>query len=582
MSLLSGITRKLVPLAFMGSIKTRLNRSYRRFRITLFIVMIAMAMGPVTMTAGLGYFNYKDLLQKEERDQLEARLDGSIKSIEALVQSLTSVVLFVAREDRYTELTSGDNLKNLFDRLKRRYDFFTDIGIIDETGIQQNYYGPYQLQGTDYSGENWFKEILDKGMHISSVYTGYREVPHFTIGVSNRDPVSTKTWVLRTTIDAATLQKFVDTIKTNVSDDLFLVDGVGNLQTSSSLFGPPLARIGFALDPGIRKGTSERGENVFYGVAKILESPWLLVLVKKHYIHHHEWNVFRTRLLFIIIGCLVISMGIVYILVTILTNLIHKADKMQMTLLREAEHTNKLASIGRLAAGVGHEINNPLAIINQKTGLAEDLLQISPSFQHKETIQNCLNGVDRSVERCKAITHRLLGFARRSDVHRENLQVNDILSEVLLFLENSMIHNRIHVEQRFSPKLPLIASDQLQLQQIFLNIINNGIDAVGRDGTISITTAPVDKEVHIIIEDNGHGIPEEILPNIFEPFFTTKATGEGTGLGLSITYGLIKKLGGDISVHSTIGQGTAFTLTFPIKSDTHEHATNSQPESTDS
>jgi two-component system NtrC family sensor kinase len=92
----------------------------------------------------------------------------------------------------------------------------------------------------------------------------------------------------------------------------------------------------------------------------------------------------------------------------------------------------------------------------------------------------------------------------------------------------------------------------------------------------------VDKEVHIIIEDNGHGIPEEILPNIFEPFFTTKATGEGTGLGLSITYGLIKKLGGDISVHSTIGQGTAFTLTFPIKSDTHEHATNSQPESTDS
>jgi two-component system NtrC family sensor kinase len=86
MSLLSAFTRKFVPFAFMGSIKTRLNRSYRRFRITLFIVMIAMAMGPVTMTAGLGYFNYKDLLQKEERDQLEARLDGSIKSIEALVQ----------------------------------------------------------------------------------------------------------------------------------------------------------------------------------------------------------------------------------------------------------------------------------------------------------------------------------------------------------------------------------------------------------------------------------------------------------------------------------------------------------------
>lgn len=571
MKLLRQVIQKIVPFAFMSSINTRLNRSYNRFRITLFIVMIAMAMGPVTTTAILGYYNYKDHLQKEERDQLEARLDGSIKSIEALVNSLTSVVLFVAREDRYTELASGDNLVKLFDRLKRRYNFFTDIGIIDDTGTQQNYYGPYQLQGTDYSAEIWFKEILDKGVHISTVYTGYRQVPHFTIGVSNRDPVSKKTWVLRTTIDAATLQKFVDTIKTNVSDDLFLVDSNGYLQTSSSLFGPPLSRIRFAISPGLRKGISGKGENIFYGTGKIAESPWTLVLVEKHYIHHQEWTVFRAKLLFILIASLVISMGVVYILVTILTNLIHKADEMQMSMLREAEHTNKLASIGRLAAGVGHEINNPLAIINQKTGLVEDLLQISPHFQSKETIHDCLLSINKSVERCKAITHRLLGFARPADVHSEDLQINEILQEVLLFLENSMIHNRIHVEQQLSPTLPLIASDQLQLQQIFLNIINNGIDAVGKDGTISITTTLVDNEVQIIIEDNGQGIPEDILPNIFEPFFTTKGTGEGTGLGLSITYGLIKKLGGDISVSSTIGQGTAFTLTFPIKSETNEH-----------
>ncbi|MGW8162075.1 MAG: sensor histidine kinase, partial [Desulfobulbales bacterium] len=203
-------------------------------------------------------------------------------------------------------------------------------------------------------------------------------------------------------------------------------------------------------------------------------------------------------------------------------------------------------------------------------GLAEDLLEITPSFQHKETIQGCLRGVNKSVERCKAITHRLLSFARRSVAEYEEIQVNEVIGEVLSFLENSMVHNRIHVEQHLQASLPPIISDQMQLQQIFLNIINNGIDAVGMDGKVTIITKKVAKGVQIIIEDNGPGIPDHILAHIFEPFFTTKQTGEGTGLGLSITYGLIKKLGGDIDVRSTVGKGAAFTIYLPLRSETNE------------
>jgi two-component system NtrC family sensor kinase len=164
----------------------------------------------------------------------------------------------------------------------------------------------------------------------------------------------------------------------------------------------------------------------------------------------------------------------------------------------------------------------------------------------------------------------LLGFARRADVHNETLQVNDILKEVLIFLENSMIHSRIHVDLQLQDDLPLIVSDHLQLQQVFLNIINNGIDAIGKDGTISITSHTVAGEVRVVIQDDGHGIKKEILPHIFEPFFTTKETGKGTGLGLSITHGLIKKLGGDITVRSQIDKGTAFTITLPTQSEEHD------------
>ena len=572
MSAITVFLHKFLPHPFKNSINFGLHqRNYGQFRLLLALVMIAIAMGPVIMTAGLGYYNYKNLLQIEERGQLEARLTGSSHAIEALIDSLKSVVVFVARKNRYVELTTGKNLEELFARIKRQYDYFADLGVINQSGIQQTYWGPYDLEGTDYSKEKWFKEVMDKGLYISQVYTGYRHVPHFAIAVANLDPTTKKTWVLRATIDAVTLQNFVNTIKTNASDDLFLVDDAGYLQTSSEFYGKNLTQLVTDIKPGLSQGVSRDGENIFYAMSKIKNTPWSVILVEKRYIHHQEWVTFRSRLLIIVTSCLVINLLVVYGLVTMLSNLIRKADEMQMTMLQEAEHTDKLASIGRLAAGVGHEINNPLAIINQKTGLAEDLMLISPEFEHKKTIEGCLKVIDQSVERCKAITHRLLGFARRADVHNEVLQVNDVIREVMQFLENSLLHSRIRLELQLQEDLPLITSDHLQLQQVFLNIINNAIDAIGKDGLVNIMTHLVAGEVRVVIQDNGSGIDNEILPHIFEPFFTTKETGKGTGLGLSITYGLVKKLGGDITVRSHVGQGTAFTITLPIQSEEHDN-----------
>ena len=571
MSAISDLLYKIMPNPFKDSINFGLHqRDYKQFRLLLFLVMIAIAMGPVIMTAALGYYNYQDLLQKEERGQLESRLTGSNRAIEALIDSLKTVVVFVARKNRYLELTTGNNLEDLFARIKRQYEYFADLGVINQSGIQQVYCGPYDLAGTDYSKEEWFREVIEKGVYISHVYTGYRHVPHFAIAVANHDPTTKKTWVLRATIDAMTLQNFVTTIKTNASDDLFLVDDGGFLQTSSEFYGKILTQLVADIKPGLQQGISSEGEDIFYAMGKIKNTPWSVILVEKRYVHHQDWETFRSRLLIIVFACLVLNLLIVYGLVTMLTNLIKKADELQMTMLQEAEHTDKLASIGRLAAGVGHEINNPLAIINQKTGLAEDLLLISADFEHKKTIEGCLKVIDQSVDRCKAITHRLLGFARRADVQNEVLQVNDVIKEVMQFLENSLMHSRIRLELQLQEDLPVIKSDHLQLQQIFLNVSNNAIDAIGKDGLVTIMSHLVAGEVRVVIQDNGPGIENDILTHIFEPFFTTKETGKGTGLGLSITYGLVKKLGGDITVRSHVGQGTAFTITLPLHSEEHD------------
>lgn len=559
--LIAYLKEKVVPSAFKVVGAEQTKRSYRQLRIILLTTMIVISIVPLLVVAGLGYNNYKNLLVKEERDQLEWRLDGAVRSMSAMVENLQTLVQFAANENRYSELVVGENLKKLFVRFKRQYDFFADIGVIDMDGIQQVYVGPYDLQGTDYSNDTWFRETLVQGFYISKIYLGYRQVPHFTIAVSKTDPETLKPWVLRVTIDSTQLQKIVDTIKTSATDDLFLTDQDGYLQTSSSIFGEVLSKYESGASSVNEISGFSSPADYFNIEERVGNTPWSLVLVEKRYAHHEDWLTFRRNLIFIVLSCISISLAIIFTLVNLLVNLIRRSDEIWLNLLQETEHNDRLASIGRLAAGVGHEINNPLAIINEKAGLVEDLLEVTPNFEHKETILGCLSVVGQCVDRCKTITHRLLGFARRQDAQMQEVKVNEVIKEVMTFLNSSMIKNKIDVDLQLLDDLPPVTSDHQQLQQVFLNILNNAIDAVGTGGTISVKTYSVAGNVRVVIQDDGPGIDEKHLPHIFEPFFTTKESGKGTGLGLSITYGILKKLGGDISVRSQVGKGTAFTIT---------------------
>jgi two-component system NtrC family sensor kinase len=230
--------------------------------------------------------------------------------------------------------------------------------------------------------------------------------------------------------------------------------------------------------------------------------------------------------------------------------------------------TEKFAVIGKFAAGVAHEINNPLAIINEKAGLMKDIIELSEDFPNKDKFLGLLDAVFNSVNRCRVITHRLLGFARRTDIIPEAIDINNLIKEVLKFLEKEILFKGIRLESNLRRDLPELETDRIQLQQVFLNIIKNAIDAVEEGGFIRISTDIKDDNiVRVSIKDNGHGIPKEILKHIFEPFFTTKEKGKGTGLGLSITYGIIKRLGGNIFVESEVNKGTTFTVEIPIKTE---------------
>jgi two-component system, NtrC family, sensor kinase len=172
--------------------------------------------------------------------------------------------------------------------------------------------------------------------------------------------------------------------------------------------------------------------------------------------------------------------------------------------------------------------------------------------------------IEEHVDRARKITHNMLGFARRMEPHLDDVEVNHVLDQTIDLLANHARINNIRIEKQFGPDLPVIASDQSQLQQVFMNLMNNAIDAIGQDGLIKVQSLVENSSILIRICDNGPGIPKEQLHRIFDPFFTTKAAGKGTGLGLSISYSIIEKMSGTILVDSEPGQGATFTIKLPI------------------
>jgi signal transduction histidine kinase len=293
-----------------------------------------------------------------------------------------------------------------------------------------------------------------------------------------------------------------------------------------------------------------------------------LIIAKEKNEMMKSWNKTRIEILiFLSVGILIVMVGVVGF-ATFFVNNIYIADQRRIKTLHQVEYANKLASIGRLAAGVAHEINNPLAIINEKSGLIKDIFLFSDTYAKDEKLIGLVDSIHSSVARCGAITKQLLSFARHMDFSFQPVNLKKVISEVIGFLGKEAEYRNIKITINVSEEIPPFESDRGKLQQIFLNLVNNSFAAMTDGGNLDIT-AVLQKNQHIrvTVTDTGCGISEKDLKKIFEPFFSTRTKVGGTGLGLSITYSLVQEIGGTIDVTSTVNVGTQFVITLPLNAE---------------
>ena len=539
---------------------------YALLRRKIFALMAAATLIPLLAMGVLNYYEHQSTMAREIQNPLRVLVNKAKSSFELFLTERSSTVSLIASAYTYPELADEQKLGRIFSVMKKEFKGFVDLGLIDENGTQVNYVGPYSLKGKNYAEQRWFQEVRIKGKYVSDVFMGFRKFPHVIIAVQHMTEDG-RTWILRATLDTHQFERIIASMSLEPDADAFLVNGQGIMQTSSNGYGKVLEKMTFSMppqtyEPAVLTMVDPLGRDVYMSYAYFPDADFVLMAVKPRGSVLKSWYTVRGDLLFIFVLGVVAVFLAAYRVTDVLIGRMKESEERREMALRQVEHSQKLSSIGRLAAGVAHEINNPLAIINEKAGLMKDIMDREADFPAKTKLDAQVESILRAVERCRGITHRMLGFARRMDVSIEDLDVGEIIKETAGFLSNEAMHRKVDVRLEIDPELPRINSDRSQLQQVFLNLFNNALAAVPDGGRIVGTARELGDSVEITVRDNGCGMSDETLKHIFEPFFTTKK-GKGTGLGLSITYGIIKRLGGDIAVESEQGVGTTLIITLP-------------------
>jgi len=562
--------------SYMKPTKYQNGDYYRSLTQKMILTIILVSVTPLILVSSTILYRFHVSYHEKVRAHLQELVLKHKQTIDNFLKEKLGDIRFLAETFCFDELKDASFLQDRLDMLQQSFGpVFVDLGVVNSQGLQVAYAGPFRLGKALYFEADWFKKAMKTRYFISDVFLGLRGLPHFIVAVKDNwmgDP-----WILRATIDFVAFNNFVTNIRIGETGFAYILNREGKFQTKPFFDITPRRepyRVFLKIkedDPQkvhIVEKTDDSGKKIIYVAAFLKDGDWLLVYQQNHrdaYLDLYRTNIVAITI--IVFG----AFGIVFAALFLSKRMVSRiamADHEKKMMNRQIVETGKLASVGKLAAGIAHEINNPVAIMVEEAGWIGDLLE-EEEFHESENLnefERALKQIKTQGHRCKEITHKLLSFARKTDSRTQETQVNDLVKELVALSEQRAKYSKITIDTNLEKNLPITYMAQSEMQQILLNLINNSIDAMDKKGgELTITTYSEGDGIGIKVSDNGPGIPEANLSRIFEPFFTTKPVGKGTGLGLSICYGIIQKMGGQIEVESVIDSGTTFHIRLPIQ-----------------
>lgn len=554
----------------------KLKQYDKSFVINTVLIVAIVSFLPLLVVSGIILDQFGVSYNEKLYAHLEEMVHKHTEDIDGFLNERLHTLQFLSDSCGFENLLNESVLQEQLSLLQEDFgDVYEDLGIINESGVQEFYAGRLNLEKAQYSHAKWFPEAIERPYYISDVFLGLRSSPHFIVSVKRFH--QNRPYLLRATINFDAFNSLAENLKIGETGSAFILNNKGEFQTkphqdlvlsnkSYPDFIEGAKKTKNKIYTGEIKATAEQG-SLIYIAALLKNENWMLVY------HQERSEAFADLIQTQITAVVMISIGgmlIVMMMLIFFHQVISRfaeADREKELMNRQVIECGKLASVGELAAGIAHEINNPVAIMIQEAGWIEDLLGEEDLKQSKnlDEFMRALKQVNTQGQRCKDITHKLLSFARKTSPDIEELQINDSITEVVA-ITNMAAYTKCSIHTYLDERLPPIHGSQTEIQQVLLNLINNALHALEKDGgRIDITSRLENDCVLIIVEDDGPGIPEANLNRIFDPFFTTKPVGKGSGLGLSICFGIINKMGGEIDVHSIVDEGTHFEIRFLLE-----------------
>ncbi len=537
-----------------------LRRNVVRLILTYLLPMIALTV--------YFAFQYRQLLIESSKAHLRAIAENQANTLDLFLRERLVNLSNAIDDPRVEWPPTTEVMRGLLETLRQNSETFVDLGFFDSRGIQIAYEGPYpQLEHRDYSSQSWWIELRSSGNRyiITDIYLGFRQKMHFTIAISRI--LNGEYAVLRASLDPDRFADYIAHLEHPAEVNTSIVNPAGYLQVVTAQKGAALSSILPPREPRLdsREITIE-GKRIYYGYSWLRICDWALIVESASdpgsgLMGGAFLNIFAFSSLIILL-----ILAVILARARRIVQEVRMADRTRAELSDDLLHASKLAAVGELASGIAHEINNPLAVINEEVGLIED--RLNPEFGMSSTLEDLkpgLKNIQEAVFRCRDITRKLLAFVRKNEMNLQVYDIHEVIDGVVKgFYAHELAVSNIELVTHYEGEPLFVLADKNQLQQVILNLITNAIDATRDHGRITITTSQQQGRAYLSVADTGVGMTQDLLDKIFLPFFTTKQVGKGTGLGLSISYGIINSLGGNISVTSKMGEGSTFTIDLPL------------------